>query len=126
LEWLFDSVKGNKDIRLFTDAMVNPLSSNSISEIIGEIIKINPKEKVLHIGSRDVVSKADIGKMVIKRFKNYTGKVSYVSMDESSQVASRPKQIWLNTDHIQKSHNIVMPTVESEINKIFENVKDIN
>src|SRR3989338_4261843 len=60
-EWLLDSAKANKDITLFSDVMINPLSNWTIAEFIEKIINTNPKGKILHIASSNVLSKADIG-----------------------------------------------------------------
>jgi len=119
-EWLVDSIKANKDIQLFSDVMINPLSNWTIAEFISKIIKIKPEEKILHIGSKNVLSKADIGRFVIKELGNYKGKAKFISVDDNKTNAIRPKQMWLNTDHVQTKLGLTMPTLESEIEKILK------
>lgn len=120
-EWLYDSVRGNKDMRLYTDVMINPLSSWTIAEIIAELIKKNPSEKVLHIGSSNTLSKADIGKLVIAKFP-YIGTPTFVRIDGAGG-SPRPKQMWLNTDVAEKALGIKMPMLESEVEQVLGMVK---
>lgn len=122
-EWLVDSVKANRDIRLFNDVMVNPLSNITLAELIGHSIEINSKERILHMGSSTRLSKADIGRLVIKYFKDYFGKADCVSIDSVPGNAARPKQMWLNTDYAQNKLGLIMPPLESEVEKILNNYR---
>ena len=124
-EWLFDSIKNNKDMLLFTDVMINPLSPQTISEIISKLISLKVKDKILHIGSKDNLSKADVAKLIMERL-DYKGEAKFVSIDEISQGAARPKQMWLNTDYIQKTYGIKMPTLKSEVDKILKDANILN
>lgn len=117
-EWLMNSVKENKNLQLFTDVMINPLSPLSISEIIGKLISLNVNEKILHVGTTNHLSKADIAKLVMKRI-GYNGEAKFISIDEVSQGAERPKQMWLNVDYIQKKYHISLPTIEFEVDRIL-------
>lgn len=119
-EWLVDSIKANKDIHLFSDVMINPLSNWTIAYFISELIKINPQEKILHLASKNILSKAEIGELVIKKLGNYKGKARFVSIDDNQSDALRPKQIWLNADYIQTKLGLEMSTLESEIEKVLK------
>ena len=119
-EWLLDSKKANKDIKLFSDVMINPLSNWTIAEFIGKIIEQNPEEKILHLGSSNVLSKTDIGKYVIKKLA-YQGKAEFVSVDSQSG-AERPKQMWLNCEYTCQKMGWRMPKLEFEIDKILSKI----
>lgn len=119
-EWLVDSIKDNRDIQLFSDVLVNPLSNWTIAEVIKKIINGNYKEKILHIASRNVLSKADIAMLAIEKIGGYKGKIKFVSSDIMQDEAFRPKQAWLNSDYAQKKLNLKMPSLESEIRKILK------
>ncbi|MDP3792317.1 MAG: SDR family oxidoreductase [bacterium] len=98
LEWLVNSFKNNNDINLFTDVRINPLSVATLAEAILKNSVVIEKG-LLHLGSRDVVSKAEIGQEVMRFFPNYSGKVNFVSIDDDKQkLANRPKEMWLNVD----------------------------
>ena len=97
LEWLVDSFKNNLNINLFTDAMINPLTITTLSTLIARISPLLDSG-VIHIGSRDMVSKAAIGIEVKKFFPAYSGDLNLISMDNNNQTAERPKEMWLNVD----------------------------
>ncbi|HEV8666496.1 MAG TPA: SDR family oxidoreductase [Candidatus Paceibacterota bacterium] len=118
MEWLFDTVSQNKDMNLFNDQYINPLSNWTIANMIAMIIEKNLHEKFLHIGSSDVVSKADIGRLVLKKFPNYSGKVMEKSIDTIADGVVRPKQMWINTEHAAELLG-PMPRVQDEIESIF-------
>src|SRR6185437_7364128 len=118
MEWLFDTVSQNKDMNLFNDQYINPLSNWTIANMIAMIIEKNLHEKFLHIGSSDVVSKADIGRLVLKKFPNYSGKVMEKSIDTNADGVVRPKQMWINTEHAAELLG-PMPRVQDEIESIF-------
>jgi len=119
-EWLVDSIKTNKDIHLFSDVMINPLSNWTIAEFISKLIKIKPEEKILHLASKNILSKAEIGKLVIKKLGNYKGKAKFISIDSNDNSAPRPKQMWLNADYVQAKLGLEMPSLGSEIEKILK------
>lgn len=119
LEWLADSIKSNKDMTLFNDQFINPLSNWSVATFIKMIIEKDITEKILHIGSSNTLSKAAIGKLVLARFSDYSGTVTEKSIDSIADGVIRPKQIWLNCDRAKKVLDIELPTVASEIEKIF-------
>jgi len=99
LEWLVNSFKNNLDINLFTDVRINPLTITTLATIIAKVpFLLDLDNGVLHLGSRDVVSKADVGIEVKKFFPMYSGNLNLTSMDENNQIAKRPKEMWLNVD----------------------------
>ncbi len=122
LEWLVDSFQNNKDVTLFADSRINPLSNWTIAELIESILQKNTSEKILHIGSSDVLSKANIGGMVAKRFPNYSGTIVEGSLDAIADGVFRPKEMWLNTEHSSQVLGVPMPTLAQEIEKIFSYV----
>lgn len=125
-EWLVDSIKTDKDINLFSDVMINPLSNWTIAHLISEILRIKPKERILHFASKNILSKADIGKLVMEKFKDYKGKAKLMSIDNSSNNVLRPKEMWLNADYVQNKLNLKMPILEEEIKKILLNYNSSN
>ncbi len=97
-EWLVDSFKNNRNINLFNDVRVNPLSVSTMAKLIFKIPAVMDRG-LLHLGSRDVVSKANIGREVMKFFPKYSGKVNFISIDDNKQkLTNRPKEMWLNVD----------------------------
>lgn len=119
LEWLVDSIKSNKDMALFNDQFINPLSNWSVATFISIIIEKDITEKILHIGSSDALSKAAIGKLVLARFPDYSGTVTEKSIDSIADGVIRPKQIWLDTECATMLFG-TMPTIDQQLNELFQ------
>ena len=118
LEWLLDDFRANKDMTLFADVCINPLSNWTIAALIAKILARDRLGNILHIGSRDVKSKAAIGDLVRARFPGYRGALQAGSVDAIADGVFRPKQMWLNTDKAAALFG-PMPTVAQELDTIF-------
>ncbi|MDP3792199.1 MAG: SDR family oxidoreductase [bacterium] len=121
LEWLVSSFKNNLSINLFTDAMINPLTITTLSAMIASVAPFLDKG-VIHLGSRDVVSKAAVGLEVKKFFPSYSGNLNLINMDNDSQIAERPKEMWLNVDKAL-SLGLNLPEALSDINQYLNGSK---
>ena len=119
MEWLIDSVRADRDINAFADVMINPLSNWTIADCIKKILEREPNERILHIASSDVRSKADIVEMVASRFPAYKGTITRTSVDIIKDGVVRPKEMWLNCDYTRGVLGITMPSIASEIDTIF-------
>jgi len=117
-EWLLDGFCADKDMTLFADACINPLSNWTIAALIANLLTHDRLGKILHIGSRDVKSKAAIGELVHARLPGYRGTVRPGSVDAITDGVFRPKQMWLNTDKAAALLGL-MPTVAQELDTIF-------
>jgi dTDP-4-dehydrorhamnose reductase len=118
LEWLLDDFLADKDMTLFADVCINPLSNWTIAALIAKILARDRLGNILHIGSRDVKSKAAIGDLVRARFHGYRGTLRPGSVDAIANGVFRPKQMWLNTDKAAALFG-AMPTVAQELDTIF-------
>jgi dTDP-4-dehydrorhamnose reductase len=118
VEWLLNGFRANQDMTLFADACINPLSNWTIAALIAKILERDRSGKILHIGSRDVLSKAAIGELTRVRFPEYHGTVQPGSVDAIADGVFRPKQMWLNTDKAAALFG-PMPTVAQELDTIF-------
>jgi dTDP-4-dehydrorhamnose reductase len=117
-EWLLDEFRAGSNMTLFADACINPLSNWTIAALITKILVRDRLGKILHIGSRDVKSKAAIGELVRPRFSGYRGAVQQGSVDAVADGVYRPKRMWLNTDKAAALFG-PMPTVAQELDTIF-------
>lgn len=118
IEWLVDAARNNASFNLFDDVYINAISAENFAKILIRISMIL-ESGVLHIGSRNRLSKADIGQMVISKFPNFSGQVKLISVnDMSGDFASRPKEMWLNTNKAAKL-GLKMPDLKSELDLIL-------
>lgn len=123
LEWLVSSFKNNLDVNLFTDSRINPLTVVTLATTIAKILPLIDNG-IIHLGSRDVVSKADIGLEVKNFFPAYSGNLNLISMDDDNQIAERPKEMWLNVDKalsLGLSLPEALPDINIFISKKFNN-----
>lgn len=119
LEWLSSAYENNRDITLFTDVRINPLSNHSLALLLEDLMNKKIETPILHLASRNVLSKAEVGDYVRKKFPKYTGKVSYASVDSLPGGAVRPKEMWLNAEETMGRYGWSAPTVEKEIEGCF-------
>ncbi|MFZ3043656.1 MAG: sugar nucleotide-binding protein [Minisyncoccia bacterium] len=118
LEWLIDSIRADKDLTLFDDQFMNPLSNWTVAALIKSIIEKDISEKIVHIGTSDALSKAAVGKLVLARFPEYRGTITEKSVDSIADGIVRPKQMWLNTDRAVALLG-AMPTIVQELDTVF-------
>lgn len=114
MQWFVDMASNNRSFHLFTDVIINPISTVRLSGIIRDLID-NFRPGILHIGSSDVVNKAEIWKEVLEYFPDYSGKVIRVGVNKThaGKIASRPHEMWLNTDKARlEGHNLLPWKIE--------------
>lgn len=99
MQWFFDMASNSRSFNLFTDIVINPISTKTLSNIMIDIIA-DFKSGILHLGSRNRVNKAEIWEEVLKLFPNYSGKITRLSVNktQAGKVAFRPHEMWLNID----------------------------
>ncbi|MFZ1075028.1 MAG: SDR family oxidoreductase [Minisyncoccia bacterium] len=119
MEWLIDSINANKDMTLFNDQFINPLSNWTVAATIKTLIEREVTEKILHIGSSNVLSKAEIATLALARFSEYRGTVVQKSIDSIADGVPRPKQMWLNCDTASGIMGSGFPDIGSEIEIIL-------
>ncbi len=107
IQWFAWVVKKNQSFNLFSDVFINPLSTSTLSGVIAKLIK-DFRPGTLHLGSRDVVNKADIWKIVAARFPHFSGIVteSSVHITAAGKIARRPTKMWLS---VKKAARLGMP-----------------
>ncbi|MEK7602528.1 MAG: NAD(P)-dependent oxidoreductase [Patescibacteria group bacterium] len=117
LEWMIDTIKANKDLTLYTDSRINPLSNITLSDLILKLLERPPEYQIIHLGSKDVISKADIGEMVLSYFPEYAGEVTRTPQSTQS---TQPREMWLNVERAAKLFG-PLPSVSEEVQKILLN-----
>ncbi len=122
LQWFVQAAKQNKSFSLFSDVRINPISTDTFGRILLTIIK-NFRPGILHLGSRDIANKADVWKLIVKKFPGFKGQISIVSVDktEAAKIANRPKEMWLN---IEKAitWGVLLPLWQTEVKKVLKDL----
>lgn len=118
IEWLVDSVRNNRTFNLFNDVYINAISAENLAKILAKIPTVLARG-VLHVGSRDKLSKAAIGQMVISKFPGFSGQAKLISVDEMpGDFASRPKEMWFNVSKAAKL-GLKMNSLKDELRLIL-------
>ena len=122
IQWFINAAKNNQSFDLFTDVRINPISTNTLAQIICELL-FSFKTGILHLGSRDIANKADIWRLIVSNFPKFSGTVTELSVDEtkSGKIAKRPKEMWLNVDKAQ-IEGYVMPFWKTEVDSVLKEI----
>lgn len=120
MEWLADSFEHDADVSLFSDVRINALSNWTIAELAIRLLRTDIDRGVYHFGARNVLSKAEIGELAVRHFPHYRGRISRSSVDTIADGVPRPKEMWLNSDYTAAVLGVTMPTIEDEVERIFQ------
>ena len=122
MQWFVDMALNNRSFSLFTDVVINPISTTTLAGFLSEIIN-KFKPGILHLGSRDRVNKAEIWEEVLKSFPNYSGKVTRLSVDKTldGKAAFRPHGMWLNVDKAV-SLGYSLPSWKEEVHMVLKEI----
>jgi len=120
IQWFFEAARENKSFTLFSDVWVNVISTATLAPLIDQMIQ---KEEygILHVGSRDKVNKADIWKIIVKKFPKFSGKANKapVKKTKAGAIAQRPSKTYLNTGKaIKKGYK--MPKWRDEVKIVLK------
>ena len=118
IQWFVNAAKENKSFTLFNDVKINPISTLKFSEIIASLL-MDFKPGILHLGSSDIVNKADIWWLIVSKFLEFKGRVSEKSVNKTKagQIAKRPKEMWLNVEKAV-SLGYEMPSWKGEVDLV--------
>lgn len=124
MQWFVDMASNNRSFSLFTDVVINPISTVTLSEVLLEIIS-RFKPGILNLGSRNRVNKAKIWEEVLKLFPNYSGKVTKLSVNKThaGRIAFRPHEMWLNVDKAI-SMGCRLPNWKEEVHLVLRDIID--
>ncbi len=119
LNWVLDSLKNNRTIRVVDDQFNNPTWTRSMADIICLCVK-NDVSGIYHWGDADFVSRYEFAQIIAKKYDFDKSLIKPVSTNELSQVASRPLKSGLISDEIIKILNVVPPSIEDCLSSISE------
>ena len=114
-DWVDNCICESKfPIKLFDDVFFSPLSLDTLSRMIFHTIK-NFRSGVYNLGSNDGLSKADF----IYRYSDFLNdnrnNTSLISVEDLDFLAVRPKGMMMDVAKFEKSFDVRLPTLESEI-----------
>ena len=114
------SLSEGKKITLFNNILFNPISINSLVDILVQIISSN-NFGLYNLGSKNGMSKAEFGLKLAESLNLSTKNISVDSDDKSNLFAYRPKDMRMNCDKFEKSFKINLNSLESELDILRSN-----
>lgn len=120
-EWGLKSLKEGKEIQGFSNILFNPLYVKTLANFLVFSILLEEIESgIYHFGSSDYYSKFDFLKLVASIFGYDQGLIQAVEANDAIQGVSRPLNTTLNVSETQRRLNIMLPTLEQEVVKMFK------
>ena len=118
-DWLYNSIINNEPISVFNDVFFSPLSMNTLSKMIIEVINTRLCG-VYNLGSNYGMSKSDFCFHFIKLLNMKSNNIDIVSIDDVSFIKTyRPKDMRLDVSKFEKKMGIKLPSLENEIKTII-------
>jgi dTDP-4-dehydrorhamnose reductase len=121
-EFFLNNLSVGKRVRGFNDIFFSPLYVKDLVEILFNLVE-KKLTGIVHLVSRDFLSKYDFGVLIGKRFNLDTSLISPVSYKEAELIARRSPNLVLNTSNL-RSIGIDIPDVASGIEHFYMDHKD--
>ena len=118
--WIFKSLASQKKINGFDDIYFNPLSLNTLADLINQVIKVKPFG-IFNLGSLEGMSKLEFILIFATKLgysKDLINAIPFNKGDEAQ--ANRPMSMIMNCKKIQNKLNINLPTLSEEIDKVIK------
>jgi len=118
--WIFKSLVSQKKINGFDDIYFNPLSLNTLADLINQVIKVKPFG-VFNLGSLEGMSKLEFILTFATKLGYSKDLINAIPFNKGDKVqANRPMSMIMNCKKIQNKLNINLPTLSEEIDKVIE------
>ena len=116
--WIFKSLVSQKKINGFDDIYFNPLSLNTLADLINQVIKVKPFG-IFNLGSREGMSKLEFILKFATKLGYSKDLINAIPFNKREKAqANRPMSMIMNCKKIQNKLNINLPTLSEEIDKV--------
>lgn len=116
-DWIVDSIKNKKEIKLFNDIYFSPLSIKDLCKYI-EIVIESKNRGLYNLGSRDSISKAEFGCELIRNLGLNLDLVTIINSNCSKRKALRPNDMSMSVKKFEEKFELTLPTI-CETNKLI-------
>jgi dTDP-4-dehydrorhamnose reductase len=100
LEWVIARVLVSDNVPGFTDSYFSPIGVRDFADALDAVLAINTTG-LLHLGSRDSVSKYEFARMVMEAYECDMTLLRPIKVDDLGLKADRPRNTSLNVDLLQ-------------------------
>ncbi len=108
---------------MFNDVIFSPLYAGYLSYILDKGVQKDLKG-IYNIGCSNPISKLDFGLYLNDIFGLNSSYIIPISIDEKKSMASRPKQMQLAVEKVERAIEIKMPTVENQIILMYKDFEE--
>ncbi len=122
-DWLYQNLSDRKSIKVFNDVTFNPLSMNTLSEIVQRLIKVD-SSGIFNLGSHEGVSKAEFAYLFADKVGLPKECMESVSVEEVDFLKTyRPKDMRMDCEKFEKQFKIRLPSLSHEIKQTAQEYK---
>jgi len=116
---MFDDLKNNKPVKLFTDQFRTPISLIDAANIITDLAEMDVKGETINLGGLEKVSRYELGEILCSLAGFDKNLIQKITIDD---IPNFPKveDVSLNTDKL-KSLGIGVRTIEENIRELVAN-----
>jgi len=119
-DWLYNALKRQEKIQLFSDIFFSPLALTTLIDMLILIIEYQPIG-TFNLGSNEGMSKAQFGFYFANKLNLISDNIKEVKSENIEFLkASRPKDMRMNSEKFEKLMNIKLPTLSEEIDKLVK------
>ena len=114
------SLDSQKKINGFDDIYFNPLSLDTLADLINQVIKVKPFG-IFNLGSLEGMSKLEFIYIFATKLGYSKDLIDAIPFTKGDKVqAKRPMSMIMNCKKIQNKLNTKLPTLSEEIDKVIE------
>ena len=118
VSWIYNSLKKNFFIKLFDDNFFTPISLNFLSKVIIKVIK-KDIQGIIHVGSKNVVSKYNFGLLICKKFKFCKNHILKSSLLDYKFLSKRSLNQSLVSTNLERILKLKLPTIKKIIDDLY-------
>lgn len=123
-DWVFNSIREEKEFRVLDDVHFNPLSIQKLAEMIALVIERKPIG-IFNLGSKTGMSKADFDFAFAEYLNLPTSKMLRIGLNDASFLkARRPKNMVMDCSKFESTMEFKLPSLEELIPIIAEEYRE--
>jgi dTDP-4-dehydrorhamnose reductase len=125
LEWIVNSIKANKEITLFDDAIFCPISIWCLADQL-EWILLNNARGIIHIAGIEPISKYEFGRKLCEKLGLDTSLIRRGSIDNVSFKAKRSKDQTMSSKLYQQLSGRKLPSLDVTLEVLVNHFKEFS
>jgi dTDP-4-dehydrorhamnose reductase len=118
VQWLLNRRGDGKELKLFRDVVFNPIPADAFTPLLMALVERDCAGTV-HLGSREVLSKAQFGRLVLAHAGSGTEQVRDADLDDAGLLAPRPRDTSLCTARA-RCMGLSMPSLDTLLSSIAQ------